>query len=77
MPIFRFRCQKCQNVFEDLLAHPGDRTSCGKCGSSELEKLPSSFSASVRSSSAPSCCGHAAECPSSHVCGGNCGCHHH
>ncbi|MEJ2589357.1 MAG: zinc ribbon domain-containing protein [Deltaproteobacteria bacterium] len=46
MPIFEFRCKKCNNVFESLCfkSDGSDREPCPKCGDTDSEKLMSPFS---------------------------------
>ena len=45
MPLFEFRCEKCQNEFEELLFRRDEESgvSCPSCGSERVEKLVSSF----------------------------------
>lgn len=39
MPIYNFRCTKCNHEFEDLVPKRGDISPCPKCGSKEVEKM--------------------------------------
>ena len=39
MPIYRFKCKKCEKEFEDLVAHRGDTAPCPECGCEKVEKL--------------------------------------
>ena len=48
MPLFDFRCRACGDAFEALVRPPAVPP-CPACGSSELERLLSGFSFSVRS----------------------------
>ena len=48
MPLFDFRCRACGDAFEALVRPPAV-PACPACGSSELERLLSGFSFSVRS----------------------------
>ncbi|HET7696917.1 MAG TPA: zinc ribbon domain-containing protein [Vicinamibacterales bacterium] len=48
MPLFDFRCRACGEVFEALVREPA-RPLCPACGASDLERLLSGFSFSVRS----------------------------
>ena len=43
MPIFEFRCSKCRTKFEKLMFGRAASVSCPSCGSSKVEKLPSTF----------------------------------
>jgi len=57
MPIYEFKCQKCEGTFEFLSFRSGDDDNviCPACGSKQTEKLLSSF-ASVSSSRDLSSC---------------------
>ena len=76
MPIFEYRCQKCEKFFEELVS--GDRNKkmpCPACGSLETEKLMSAIGgiAMGKMSSGPACgstsCASAASCAASgHAC---------
>jgi putative FmdB family regulatory protein len=48
MPLFDFRCRACGDTFEALVRAPA-APSCPACGGSDLERLLSGFSFSVRS----------------------------
>jgi putative FmdB family regulatory protein len=57
MPIFEFRCKKCDHKFEELVF--SSRTDladivCPKCGEKTAEKLMSTFCAGNQSSAASS-----------------------
>ena len=67
MPIFEYCCEKCGEEFERLVPRSDTKVHCEKCGSGEVKKKLSTFSASVRSSGG---CPAASVCPSS---GGGCG----
>jgi len=55
MPIFEYKCKKCGHKTEFLeKAGNSGKHKCEKCGSSELEKLFSTFSASSSSKSSGS-----------------------
>ncbi len=43
MPIYEFKCAKCANKYEELVAVGGDSTGCPKCGSKEIKKCFSAF----------------------------------
>jgi putative FmdB family regulatory protein len=52
MPLFDFKCRRCDQVFEALV-RAGTTPVCASCGGGDLEQLPSSFgvsSASTRKS---------------------------
>jgi len=58
MPIFEYKCKKCGHKMEFLeKAGRSEKHSCEKCGSSDLQKLFSTFSAtsSSKSSGSSSC----------------------
>lgn len=75
MPIFEYRCKKCNEVFE-VLVRGSQKPECPNCKSKRLEKLISTFNASAPKPSSrkrrQSCSG---ECCSSQNarCGGCCG----
>jgi putative FmdB family regulatory protein len=48
MPLFDFRCRACGEAFEALV-RPGATPACPACASTDLERLLSGFSFSVRS----------------------------
>jgi putative FmdB family regulatory protein len=43
MPIFEFRCKKCEREFEFFIMKKGEAVVCPFCGGEEVEKLISSF----------------------------------
>ncbi|MGH7889666.1 MAG: FmdB family zinc ribbon protein [Thermodesulfobacteriota bacterium] len=43
MPIYEHICDKCEDKFEQLSLSPDEKTSCSKCGTTEIEKLFSTF----------------------------------
>ena len=43
MPLYEYRCEKCENRFEALVLSSGDEINCPKCESTNLEKLFSAF----------------------------------
>ncbi len=51
MPIYEYRCQKCEKVFEKYqkLDESGDSLKCPYCGEAKPEKILSSFSSSSSS----------------------------
>ncbi|MFW5775101.1 MAG: FmdB family zinc ribbon protein [Chitinivibrionales bacterium] len=64
MPIYEYRCKKCGNSFEELVARdPGKPLPCPSCKSEETEKLMSAVGGiSMGSSSAGAGCGAADSC---------------
>ena len=47
MPIYEYRCKKCEKEFEELIREKKEGTiKCPKCGSSETQKLLSGFGVS-------------------------------
>jgi putative FmdB family regulatory protein len=51
MPIFEFRCKGCGEEFELLIGPSGEERRCPSCGSEDIEKLISTFSATSSSES--------------------------
>ena len=58
MPIYEFRCEKCNNVFERLCFHSDKESdiTCPSCGGKDTEKLLSAFSSPGDNSSAGQSC---------------------
>ncbi|MBR5626446.1 MAG: zinc ribbon domain-containing protein [Thermoguttaceae bacterium] len=79
MPIYEYRCQKCNEEFE-LLVRRGTKLICPKCGDSRIKRQMSTTATPHSSSSASSDCvcpaHNAGVCDGGHVCGHGC-CHHH
>ncbi|MCD6452399.1 MAG: zinc ribbon domain-containing protein [Acidobacteria bacterium] len=48
MPIFEYRCSHCSHRFEKLILKENDIPSCPKCGSSDVEKLFSTFGVQMK-----------------------------
>ena len=74
MPLFEYRCQKCGNVFEELVTGDRDRNiPCSSCGNEKTEKLMSAIGGiSMGKTGDLNCggaCSHASSCASS---GGGC-----
>lgn len=70
MPIFEYQCKKCGTAFEALVATADAKAPCSACGSKQVVKQLSTFSASVAAESSPcadSGCGRAGT-----GCGGGC-----
>ncbi|MGD8538623.1 MAG: zinc ribbon domain-containing protein [Candidatus Aminicenantes bacterium] len=59
MPIYSYRCNKCQNEFDLLVGVTSDKAElkCSKCGSTKIEKKMSSFSCRMGLSTTPSSSG--------------------
>ena len=56
MPIFEYICKKCRKKFEVLeKTSDGDKTNCPNCGSEEIEKQISVFSAVVKEGQSKKC----------------------
>ena len=58
MPLFEFRCRKCGKKFEEIIkgSEKRDAAKCPHCGSSQVEKLLSSFHSTSENSPAGSSC---------------------
>ena len=74
MPIYEFRCESCQEVFEHLAITSGEvlEAKCPKCNGVELTRVMSACSSVVSGGGAPSASGPQVEnrsCPNA----GNCG----
>lgn len=65
MPIYIYKCQKCQAEFEALLSlsQKEKKVVCIACGSKKTKKLPASFTSKIKGSQNP---------PSSSCGGGSC-----
>ncbi len=76
MPIFEYTCRDCGHEFETLLCRAEDEPEkgCPACGSRELRRMLSTFSATVAKLSKTPCSTGACPSPSaSHTCaGGSC-----
>ncbi len=59
MPIFEYRCEKCEEDFEELVLSANSKVKCPSCGSDEVEKQFSAFSSGsgAASSSTGAGCG--------------------
>jgi putative FmdB family regulatory protein len=55
MPIFEYKCEKCNTKFEKLVNSSEAEVRCEKCGSEKVEKQLSSFSAAVHHTAKNSC----------------------
>jgi putative FmdB family regulatory protein len=43
MPIYEYRCRKCQKSFEQLILSSQDKAACPQCDSTKVERLVSVF----------------------------------
>jgi putative FmdB family regulatory protein len=50
VPLYEYRCEKCENEFETLVLSSGEKISCPECGSGDIEKLFSNFGFKSKSS---------------------------
>jgi putative FmdB family regulatory protein len=67
MALYEYKCTDCGHAFEALVQSCDDKPACPVCGSTNLEKLLSTFAFSMKGSAkVPSC-------PSGGCCGGSCG----
>ena len=72
MPIYEYKCEKCEHVFEMLVGSSENQSKihCEKCGSSKLKKLISAPYVSVKEGSGTitrcgkdnTCCGSSTPC---------------
>ncbi|MGH3013765.1 MAG: FmdB family zinc ribbon protein, partial [Gaiellaceae bacterium] len=44
MPIYAYRCQSCDQRFEELVRASADPPPCSKCGSQDVVRVLSAFS---------------------------------
>ena len=53
MPIYEFKCNKCEKIFEQLIfsSDEEEKLGCPSCGQSNTSRLMSSFSSGTMSSS--------------------------
>lgn len=77
MPIYEYRCPACDKRFEAFLTSSSEQAVCPQCHGTKLQKLMSTFAASVAggykaSQAAPAA---SSEPPKSGGCGGGCSCH--
>ncbi|MFB3884004.1 MAG: zinc ribbon domain-containing protein [Thermodesulfobacteriota bacterium] len=57
MPIYEYRCRKCEKIFEKIqkMAEEGKSLKCPYCGEGKPEKILSGFSSSKGSESSSPC----------------------
>jgi putative FmdB family regulatory protein len=84
MPIYEYKCEPCHHRFEAFLASATEQAVCPECNSTQLQRLMSTFAASVQGgykSSQQSAAATAVPAgttnvtPKSGGCGGGCACH--
>ncbi|MEE9609889.1 MAG: zinc ribbon domain-containing protein [Desulfatiglandales bacterium] len=46
MPVYEYKCEKCDHIFEKLLFHEDEKVLCPKCAGG-VQKLMSAFSIEV------------------------------
>ncbi len=66
MPLYEFRCEKCQKTCE-LLMRADDPAVCPHCGATTLTRMLSRFSAGRSTGDADAACD---SCDMSHTCAG-------
>ena len=67
MPVYEYRCLRCQCAFERYVRTWSEAVSCPACAAEEVEKQLSTF---AMAGGAPRGAGGGGGC-----CGGGCGCH--
>lgn len=74
MPIYEYRCNKCNAVFEKLVKNSAENPEhCPKCGATQLKKMFSTFSPNVQAGNTADNCPAASQCPTGSCCnGGSC-----
>lgn len=73
MPFYEYKCAECDRVFSLLQKRDAERTgyACPACGSTETERVFSTFATASKGSEAV-----AAPSGGGHCCGASCGCRH-
>jgi len=51
MPIFEFKCEKCEKVFEELTSFNKIDSVLCSCGNEHVSRIPSSFSSHIKQKS--------------------------
>jgi putative FmdB family regulatory protein len=76
MPLYEYRCKKCNKTFEALILDPQEEKTlrCKRCKASKLERLLSGFSMGGASRREASACSSAACSRRGRGCG-SCSCH--
>lgn len=70
MPIFEYTCTTCGSRFETLLPNADAKVACVSCGSKQIERQLSTFSACIASPSSTPCTG--GSCPGEGMAGSGC-----
>ncbi len=70
MPIFEYKCCKCGVAFERLVPNADTKVTCEHCGSKQVEKQFSTFSANLSSSKQNPCA--SGGCPADGLAGTGC-----
>ena len=67
MPIYEFKCNKCEKIFEQLIfsSDEEEKLACPSCGQSDASRLMSSFSSGASSSGKGLSSGLSSSCASS------------
>ena len=57
MPLYEYQCRDCKTKFEELIGKtvPDHFPACPKCGSTDCERLFSTFATAGKSVATPSC----------------------
>jgi len=79
MPIFEFKCKKCNYEFEAIVRNSRAAVSCQKCGSDDVIKKLPKIAVPASGSSSADFCEHASQCSDTqkHSCGCSGCCHGH
>ncbi len=58
MPIYEYRCRKCERIFEEIqrVGEEGESLKCPHCGEENPEKVLSSFSSAPQGEESSSSC---------------------
>lgn len=43
MPLFEFKCENCENTFEELLSDKSEQVRCPNCNSKNVKRMMSTF----------------------------------
>ncbi len=43
MPLYEYKCSKCDQIFEELVNGNGEQVTCPTCGRKDCEKILSTF----------------------------------
>lgn len=53
MPLFEYRCRRCEAAFEELLTSRSAAVACPRCGAADVAKLLSRFAVGTEASGRP------------------------